>query len=113
MYTHIKRKSLTAQEMNTELNKPIENLSEEKLKLAKKIYTSYIKSGAASEINIGAEIRKILEKKVESDIYTVNMYDDAERVVYIETTVDSFKRFKKSELFKQFLLEYQKNPNRV
>jgi len=105
-----KRKSSAhAEDFDTE--KP--TLSEAKLKMAKNIYSTYIKVGAASEINIGGDIRRAIETKVSENIYSIDMYDDADRSVYYEVTTDSFKRFKKSDIYRQFLEEQKKFAGRV
>jgi hypothetical protein len=77
-------------------------------KIAQTIYRSFIQERAVHEINLGQQLRltiiaryeECVEKKL---LFPIDLFDSAQKSIYLELKHDPFQRFIASSLFSQFV----------
>jgi hypothetical protein len=77
-------------------------------KIAQAIYKSYIQERAIHEVNLGQQLRltiigryeECVEKKL---LFPIDLFDSAQKSVYLELKHDPFQRFIASSIFAQFV----------
>jgi len=76
-----------------------------RLTLATRIWKTYISPTADLQVNIGGDIRAIIESDLSQKNIKPNMFTEAQEEIFKLMNRDSFKRFQQSPLFDEFLAE--------
>lgn len=74
---------------------------------AHQIFDTYIQYGAPFEINVNDQIRSDTENRLYEEI-NIDLFSEAEEIIFQIMKDESFARFKKSKLYQTFLKEMKK-----
>ncbi len=69
---------------------------------AMKIFEKFVKNSSIYQVNISAEIYSKIHKRIEEDDFQEDMYDDAQREIFLQMRSGGFMEFKKHDLFEHF-----------
>ncbi|KAJ6241228.1 electron carrier/ protein disulfide oxidoreductase [Anaeramoeba flamelloides] len=72
-------------------------------KIAKRIYDKYIKPGSLFEVNIDYSNRQELTELMQDKKISLDMFDQAQEIVFRHMEHNSFSQFKKSKLYKELI----------
>ncbi|KAJ5078685.1 electron carrier/ protein disulfide oxidoreductase [Anaeramoeba ignava] len=71
--------------------------------LAKNIYEKFVKNESLFEINIDSQTRNEISNKVEQNDFSLNMFDEAQKIIFILMDQNSYDGFKNSDLYEDLL----------
>jgi hypothetical protein len=69
---------------------------------AMKIFDKYVKAGAMYQVNVSGGIRDIVVEKISDGKISEDIYDDAQREIFMQMRSGGFMEFKKHDLFAHF-----------
>jgi len=65
--------------------------------LARQIYADHVAESSADQVNIDADVRQTVERRLSTA--SVNLFDEAQRQVYLLMKYDPYLRFLHSQLY--------------
>ncbi|KAJ3447305.1 regulator of g protein signaling [Anaeramoeba flamelloides] len=92
-----------SENQNNEQEENIENNYDKTNKIAKRIYDKYIKPGSLFEVNIDYSNRQELTELMQNKKIILDMFDQAQEIVFRHMEHNSFSQFKKSKLYKELI----------